>query len=190
MLTRAEQFALLAIAHGAVEHYVLDGITEHQGDPIRSPGLDAPGAAFVTLYVNNQLRGCIGNTRPRISLAETVHECAIAAASRDPRFPPMSPAEINGLRIEISVLTPAQPNGSPFIPVRDLAEIQLGRDGLYLELVDGRNGLLLPQVAVENQMNLQQFLEAICRKTGVALSALSVPGITLARFTVQRIDGR
>jgi len=85
---------------------------------------------------------------------------AVAASSRDPRFPPVRKDEVKDLRIEISVL-------SPLKPVSDLSAIDVGRHGLVV-VQGGRSGLLLPQVAVENGWNRDEFLSQACRKSGLS----------------------
>ena len=87
----------------------------------------------------------------------------INAATRDPRFPPMKPSEIDKVEIEISVLTPLK-------KISDISEIEVGKHGLYL--VKGANaGLLLPQVATEFGWNRRQFLEAVSEKAGLEKDA-------------------
>ena len=71
-----------------------------------SPALAAPGAAFVTLHVDGRLRGCIGTVERRRPLWQVVGEMAAAAATRDPRFPPLDAADLRALTVEICVLTP------------------------------------------------------------------------------------
>jgi AmmeMemoRadiSam system protein A len=88
-----------------------------------------------------------------------VAEFARRAALEDPRFPPLSAAELPGCAIEISVLTAPQ-------PVADASEIEIGRDGLIVER-RGRRGLLLPQVATEWGFTPAAFLQETCRKAGL-----------------------
>src|SRR5688500_3950695 len=94
---------LLRIARTTLAEY-LDVGRIPPGRPHR-PSLLAPGAAFVTLRTaDDELRGCIGSSRPERPLFQTVQEMAVAAATRDPRFPPVTAAELSSLRVEISVL--------------------------------------------------------------------------------------
>lgn len=185
MLSREEQRALLMVAHSAVERVVLDGIRAYRGCPLNTAALALPGAAFVTLRVNKELRGCIGNIRPRQTLPEVIHENAISAATRDQRFEPVAPPDIPALTVEISVLLPAHEDGNPFVQVKAYEDIVIGRDGLYLELTDGRSGILLPQVATENHMNLPQFLDALRHKAGAPANAWTFSGAILSRFQCQ-----
>jgi AmmeMemoRadiSam system protein A len=129
----------------------------------RAPALDAPGAAFVTLHVDGALRGCIGTLERRRSLWSVVGEMAAAAATRDPRFPPMDLADLQAMTVEISVL-------SPDFVIHRPEEIEIGRHGLDVRR-DGARGLLLPQVAVEHGFDREKFLAATCRKAGLPANA-------------------
>jgi AmmeMemoRadiSam system protein A len=137
-----------------------------------------PQAAFVTLHLGARLRGCIGSLAPLRPLAETVAGCAAAAAMEDPRFPPLGPREMPGIRIEISALDP------PF-RVRDSSQIVLGQHGL-LVTHGGRHGLLLPQVARQEGWSLRTFLEATCLKAGLPPDAWE-RGAVLEAFGAQVI---
>ena len=132
--------------------------------------------AFVTLTENNQLRGCIGYIDSGDQrLIDTVCNAAKHAARNDPRFNPVRKEELPGINIEISLL-------SPFTPIEDYNEIQLGVHGLLLK-EGSRQGLLLPQVATENNFTLPQFLNAICQKTGVSSSLWKDKKLNLKVFT-------
>ena len=124
------------------------------------PRLLEPRAAFVSLRVDDDLRGCIGSLDPHAPLAETIIRCAAAAATEDPRFPPLEPAEAVSLRVEISALSSLVAVTNP------LAEIVPGRHGLVVS-IGSRRGLLLPQVAVEHGWDVRTFLRETCRKAGL-----------------------
>src|SRR5260370_24863451 len=85
-----------------------------------------PGGAFVTLHRHGELRGCIGHIESDQRLGVVVPRCAVAAASTDPRFPPVSLAEVGELDIEISLLGLLEPITGP-------ADIIVGRHGLGVE---------------------------------------------------------
>ncbi len=125
-------------------------------DLIEYPNLRINAGAFVTLRINNELRGCIGYIISKFSLFHTVCEAAKQAAFKDPRFFPLDKDEFDKINIEISVLTPPQ-------PITSYEEIEIGKHGLILE-EKGTRALLLPQVAVENNYNTEQFLTALCEK--------------------------
>lgn len=123
------------------------------------PDLASKKGAFVTLTKNNELRGCIGFIQSEQPLFDTVCEAAKLAAVNDPRFPPVRYDEVSKLLIEISVLSEPE-------PITNYNQIVLGKHGLIVE-EEGRRGLLLPQVATENNFTLEEFLTAICRKAGL-----------------------
>lgn len=156
-LTPEEKKELLSLARLAIENYLATGkIPAYQPT---SPRLETKAGAFVTLKQQHQLRGCIGFAEPLFPLWETVAQAAVLAATEDPRFPPLRKAELQSLRIEISVLGPLQ-------PVSDVSEIKVGRHGLVIR--EGqRSGLLLPQVATELGWDRQTFLREVCRKAGL-----------------------
>jgi len=134
-------------------------------------------ALFVTLRKHGELRGCIGTLSPDGELGRTVPRFARRAAFDDPRFPPMTPEELAECDIEISVLTPPQ-------PVSSAEEIEVGRDGLILELA-GRSGLLLPQVATEWGFDRERFLAEVSRKAGLFEDAWRDPAAKLWRFQAE-----
>lgn len=111
---------------------------------------------FVTLKKGGELRGCIGTVMPNAELYELVIDNSYNAAFRDPRFLPLSREEFGQIFIEISILT--EP-----VEVNSIDEIVVGRDGLIVVL-DGRSGLLLPQVPVEQGWTREEFLMWVCRK--------------------------
>lgn len=124
------------------------------------PGLKIKAGAFVTLKIRNELRGCIGFITSGQPLFETVCEVAKHASMQDPRFPSLTPKEFNIVDLEISVL-------SPLRKITNYDEIIIGQHGLVVE--EGLNrGLLLPQVATENNYSVQQFLSSICMKAGLS----------------------
>ncbi|MDP2959790.1 MAG: AmmeMemoRadiSam system protein A, partial [candidate division Zixibacteria bacterium] len=115
--------------------------------------------AFVTIKKHGELRGCIGYIQAIKPLYQTVQEMAEAAALNDPRFTPVTKEELKDLEIEISVLTPLK-------KITDVNLIQVGRDGILIR--KGYNsGLLLPQVATENNWDRKTFLEQTCFKAGI-----------------------
>ncbi len=121
--------------------------------------LDYKRGAFVTLKIDGDLRGCIGQVRARDPLHKVIADMAVAAAFEDPRFPTLTKEEYARLEYEISVLTPLE-------RVKDFGEIKVGRDGLMIRL-DMHSGLLLPQVATEYGWTTQEFLEQTCLKAGL-----------------------
>ena len=157
MLTPEEKCELLGIAREAIGSILHN--KPFTREVTTSDALLKPQGAFVTLRVGGQLRGCIGYIESANSLAEVVAEVAQKAACEDPRFAPLSLAEYQDCRIEISVLSPLKQITSP-------DEIQVGIHGVLLE-VGLHRGLLLPQVAVEFGWDQVAFLNAVARKAGL-----------------------
>jgi AmmeMemoRadiSam system protein A len=122
------------------------------------PKLKMELGAFVTLKINENLRGCIGYIFARKPLFETIVDAAKQSAFGDPRFPELDREELNEVTIEISVL-------SQFEPIKSYDEIEVGKHGLLLD--EGGRAVLLPQVATEQNFNRSQFLTALCHKAGL-----------------------
>jgi len=114
--------------------------------------------AFVTLKINEQLRGCIGYIVAIGPLFDTICETACSAAFNDPRFNPLTREEFDKIKIEISVLSPLE-------PITSYDDIEIGKHGILLD--EGGRAVLLPQVATENNFNREQFLTALCHKAGM-----------------------
>lgn len=173
MLTSDEQRRLLILARETLTARLADG------PPPRPVHLEHPeqhAGAFVSLHAQGELRGCIGFPGASQPLDQVVAYCAIAAATEDPRFPPVTGRELPGLAIEISVLT-------PITPVADVSEIEVGRDGLVIEQ-GPRRGLLLPQVASEYGWDRETFLSHTCLKAGLPAGAWRT-GAHVSRFQAQ-----
>lgn len=184
-LTVEEERILLRIARESLREAVCNGC------PLDLSGYDLPErllekhGAFVTLRKQGELRGCVGYISNCESLAVAVRDNALNAALRDSRFPPVQPAELPLIRVEVSALTPGDGPQTPFKVVRDLCEIKVGRDGLYVERPPARGGLLLPQVAVEEHWDSVRFLSAVCRKAGYRVDAWLDPCTQIYRFSAQ-----
>ncbi|UCD71719.1 MAG: AmmeMemoRadiSam system protein B [Syntrophobacterales bacterium] len=160
-LTEEEKRLLHHIARMAIEDMARGKPVP--GFTVESQALMEKKGAFVTLKKGGQLRGCIGHIKGGNPLYKIVGELAAAAAFHDPRFKPVTEAELPDLEIEISVLTPLR-------LIDDVGEIQVGRDGIYLKKGD-YSGLLLPQVATEYGWDRMTFLEHTCIKAGLPIDA-------------------
>jgi AmmeMemoRadiSam system protein A len=148
---------LLHIARRSIQ----DGLRGRSPEPETpdEPALLEAAGAFVTLHSGGALRGCIGNFQTSTPLYRTVAEMSRSAAFQDPRFPPLQPEELERVDIEISALTPLR-------RIKDPAEVEVGRHGLYI--VKGfHRGVLLPQVATQYGWDRIRFLEETCRKAGL-----------------------
>ncbi len=160
-LTGEEKRILHRIALRAIEDVV-------RGKPVpdftvESQALMERKGAFVTLKRGGQLRGCIGHIKGVKPLYKIVGEMAAAAAFNDPRFNPVTEAELPDLEIEISVLTPLR-------RIKGIEEIEVGKHGILIEK-GFHSGLLLPQVATEYGWDRKTFLEHTCLKAGLPTDA-------------------
>ena len=175
--------ALVQIARRGLERFVRERVV-YQPDWTELPtAVSHPGCSFVTLTNNGRLRGCIGGTEPRWSLAEDVSRHA-AAAARDPRLPPVNPIELSDIRLEVTVLTP--PQTLPFASYNELLDrLRPGEDGVIL-LWRARRSVLLPQVWARIP-DPTQFLAVLARKAGIPVEELVTdpPTVRVLIFQVQ-----
>lgn len=160
-LTSDEKAMLLQIARKSIAN-TLAGKTDAPYDSTRlTPTLQQHCGAFVTLHLHGKLRGCIGNLVGFKPLYRVVADMARAAAFEDPRFYPLTEAELPQISIEISVL-------SPLRRIHSIDEFQLGRHGIYLVKGEHR-GTFLPQVAEETGWSKEDFLGHCARdKAGLS----------------------
>jgi len=173
-LTSHEKSELLALARKSVEQAVREG-KPYEPTPSSSDLLNQERGAFVTLKKSGELRGCIGYTSAAKPLYMTVRDTATLAALRDSRFPPVSASELPQLEYEISVL-------SPLRRVTDIRQIKVGQHGLLMK--NGEyEGLLLPQVPVEEKWNQQTFLEETCHKAGMRANCWKDENTDIFMFT-------
>lgn len=170
----ASRKTLLAVARETLETFV-------RGLPRQTPGTDDPHllaphyGAFVSLHRAEELRGCVGTCFPTRALYQTVIEMTEAAASRDYRVPPVEPAELADIEIEISVL-------SPLRLIDDPLSLAVGVHGLHIAQGE-RRGVLLPQVATHYGWDLVTFLGQACLKAGLPEEAWKQPGTKISSFT-------
>jgi AmmeMemoRadiSam system protein A len=172
-----ERQLLLRLAHQAIASAI-----EHTPISLSpsSPHLAEPRGVFTTLYSRGNLRGCIGHVFPVVSLYRAVIETARAAAFDDTRFGPLAPEELGELEVSLSVLS----------PLRAIAaeQIELGRHGLLISR-DGRRGLLLPQVPIEQGWDRVTFLEQVSLKAGLPRNAWQ-SGAAIEAFTAEVFGDR
>jgi AmmeMemoRadiSam system protein B/AmmeMemoRadiSam system protein A len=173
-LNSDEREELLVIARQTIARFLETGTVPHF--EISEPNLYQERGCFVTLKKQGELRGCIGNLVPRRPLYLTVQNVAISAAISDSRFLPVTREELKDISVEISVL-------SPFELIEDVSEIEVGRHGLVI--VKGESqGVLLPQVATEQNWDRDEFLRQICLKAGLPEDAWQ-EGAQLYAFTAE-----
>ena len=171
MFDLREQEVLLAVSRGAIETYLQSRLITKP--PLES-FLQVPAGAFVTLKIGEDLRGCIGSIEATEPLGETIVHCAISAAFRDPRFPPLTAEEYPLIRLEISVLSALRPSQPQ--------DVIPGTHGVIITRGYNR-GLLLPQVATENDWDAETFLSYTCRKAGLPPDAWKHPDTLIETFT-------
>ena len=167
---------LLALARAA--------LSEALGGELRQPAasawLESPGASFVTLRIDGELRGCIGSLEAYRPLADDIRGNALAAAFRDPRFPSLEAGLLPRVRIEVSLLSELEP-----VECADEAalarRLRPGVDGLVLEHGD-RRGTFLPAVW-RHYPQPEEFLRQLKRKAGLA-AEFWAPDVRVSRYTV------
>ncbi len=174
-LTEREKRILHRIARRAIEDVA-------RGKPVPEFTVDSQAlkemkGVFVTLKKRGQLRGCIGYTKGVKPLYKIVGEMAAAAAFHDPRFNPVTEAELSDLEIEISVLTPMK-------RIKDVEEIEVGKHGILIER-GFHSGLLLPQVATEYGWDRTTFLEHTCLKAGLSKDAWKDEDTRICTFSAE-----
>jgi uncharacterized protein len=177
-MTKEERQALLQTARSSIE-------AELAGKPLpvlefKSEELRRKSGTFVTLWLRENLRGCIGYIEPLFPLAQAVQDVAVKAAFEDTRFMPITQYEFQNVKIEISVL-------SPITLLKDFKDIEIGKHGLVIDS-GHRRGLLLPQVATEYNWNAEQFLKQTALKAGLASDAWKKKDVKLYTFTVEKFD--
>jgi uncharacterized protein len=169
---------LLRVARQAIQSAVirrpLDSLPER-------PEFARPQGAFVTLTRHGNLRGCIGKVEATDPLVRVVAHCAMAAATEDPRFPPVHAMEVPELEIELSILSVPSP--------ARFEEIEIGRHGLIATRGNQR-GLLLPQVAEEHYWPVERFLEETCIKAGLDPYAWKQADTRIESFTAEVFSER
>lgn len=170
-----EKRELLRIARATLREHSFSGRIP-PGRPHRE-SLLAPASVFVSLHEGEDLRGCIGIIDEEKPIYRAVQEMAVAAATRDPRFAAVKAEELDDLVIEISVLGPTRKIAGP-------DDLVIGTDGVRLE-IDGRRGLLLPQVAPEHGWDAATLLAKVCVKAGLPAEAWSREGVQVLAFGAQ-----
>ncbi|MCP8305043.1 MAG: TIGR00296 family protein [archaeon] len=174
---------LVKIARDAIETYVREGRRIKSSKDLPEKFYEKSGV-FVTINkcegCERQLRGCIGHPYPDEPLIEAVIESGIAAAVEDPRFEPLSVDELDEVTVEVSVLTPPE-----IIVVKSPKEypskIKVGEDGLIVRWAWG-SGLLLPQVPVEYNWDVGEFLSHTCMKAGATPDTWLSPDTKIYKF--------
>ena len=148
----------------------------------RSDWLEEPGATFITLTLNGQLRGCIGSLEAHRPLIDDVRHNAVASAFSDPRFDPLSKEEFADVLVDVSLLSKPEPM-SFSSEQNALAQLHPGKDGVILEY-RGHRATYLPQVWAQLS-DPQEFIDHLKQKAGLPGDFWS-NDIRLSRYTVQK----
>jgi len=184
-LSTEEGMILVGTARQAITHH-LDGKNFDPTDRADSE-LSIRRGVFVTLFdqlISRGLRGCIGNPFPKTSLLNETVRCAVEAATMDPRFAPLRQDEfLRSIAVEVTVLSPLE-HIMVKSPLDLPLNIKVGRDGLFVDGV-GTRGLLLPQVAVDEGFDEEEFLNECCLKAGLMPDAWVTGSVKVARFQGQ-----
>jgi uncharacterized protein (TIGR00296 family) len=174
---------LVELARKATEEYVKNRKRINVPKDIDEK-LMQPCGVFVTINSvkdgEHELRGCIGYAYPTTPLAKAIIESAISSATQDPRFPSLSPSELDSVVFEVSVLTPPE-----IVEVQKSHDypnkIKVGKDGLIVERGIYK-GLLLPQVPIEWQWDEEEFLCQCCIKAGLSPDYWLMDGTKIYKF--------
>jgi uncharacterized protein len=158
MISDQDRQRLLALARRALEARV-----RRSDAPDPDVEMEITMGAFVSIFRQGDLRGCLGRLTSPLPLPQLIVEMAQEVADSDPRFEPVASHELPFIAVEISVLTAKREIGS-------VAEIEVGRHGLIIERGMNR-GLLLPQVATEHRWDRDTFLDHTCLKAGLPVDA-------------------
>jgi len=173
------QRLLIEIARQTLEDVVHRRLSKFSAN--HDPYLDESSyGAFVTLFKQGELRGCIGTCTPAHSLCATVVEMTEAAATRDPRVGPIRADELDSIHIDISVLSQLEAAEDPLALV-------VGQHGLYVQH-ERKRAVLLPQVAIEHDWDIQTFLQQTCAKANLPKEAWRWPDTVVSSFTALIIE--
>ena len=179
-----EKNTLLNIARTSIEHGLEAGGPLEINTSAYPAILQQPRATFVTLKINDTLRGCIGTLIAKEALVNSIAHSAWSAAFEDPRFARLSTDELDKISISLSILSPPEP--IEFNSEADLiSKIRPGIDGLILE--EGYNrGTFLPSVW-ESLPDAETFLQHLKQKSGLLPSYWS-ESIKVERYTAESIE--
>lgn len=150
----------LRLARGAIEYAI---VKKPKPALVLTPVFGDKRGIFVTLTKTGELRGCIGFPYPVMPLGDAIEDAAVAAATGDPRFPPVRKEELSSIGLEVTILTDPVPVIGE--PGKRPEKIEVGRHGLIVR-GRGTSGLLLPQVATEYGWDSTTFLDHTCIKAG------------------------
>lgn len=161
-LSKTSKLFLLSLARKSIKHFL--EFKKYLEIPSPLPDeLNFNSGCFVTLHKDGNLRGCIGTFNFKENICKNIILMAVEAAFHDPRFEPLRLDELDKINIEISILTPLE-------KVYSIDDIKIGVDGLYI-MKGYFTGVLLPQVATENNWDVITFISYTCIKAGLSADA-------------------
>lgn len=180
-ISEKEGYNLVKTARRIVTEYLKNG-SKIELEKDFQQDFSFKSGVFVTLKNPSGLRGCVGYPLPDKKLFNALEDAVIAAATEDPRFPPVKFEELDSITFEVTVLTsPTKIEVSE--PHEYFSKIKVGQDGLMVKYGDN-SGLLLPQVPIEYGWNEREFLEHTCEKAGLAKDYW-----TKAEIEIQKFEG-
>ena len=164
------------LARQTIETYIRTGKIIEAPEDLPSEMLKKKAGVFVTIHTkDNELRGCIGTFLPtRENIAHEIISNAAAAATRDPRFSPISESELDNLEISVDVLSVPE-------PINDIKKLDPKKYGVLIQSQDGRGGLLLPDL--EGVETIEKQLSIVYQKAGIDPLEKN---LSLFRFTIIR----
>ncbi len=160
VLDKTERDLLLKISRESLDLYLKSGKYPDYSTKEFSASLKVRTGVFVSIYVEDALRGCIGRMSSDLPLYNLVQKMTIAAATKDTRFKLVKDSDLKNSRIEVSVLT-------PMIRIKDISAIELGKHGIFIK--EGyHSGTFLPQVGENSRWTVEEFLGHCSRdKAGI-----------------------
>jgi AmmeMemoRadiSam system protein A len=165
------------LAKDTVESYIKTGKIPPLPSNLPKEMLTTKAGVFVSIHKNKELRGCIGTYLPtQPNIAEEIISNAIAAATRDWRFPPISQKELKDLSYSVYILEEPR-------EIRSLSELDPKKYGILIKSETGKSGLLLPDL--DGIDTVEKQLSAVCHKCGINLSDEKV---IICKFKAKRYD--
>lgn len=184
-IPKEEANFLLKLARESLKYFLEKGEILKKEESKIPLSLKEKGCCFVTLKINNQLRGCVGRLYPLKPLYQDVIENAVRAGFFDSRFPPLKKEELEKVKIEISILD--LPEDFSYQSPKELLNfLQEKKPGVILEK-DGFLATFLPQVW-EELPNPQEFLSALCLKAGLPPHLWKEEKINVKIYQVEKIE--
>ncbi|MBU0975545.1 MAG: AmmeMemoRadiSam system protein A [Patescibacteria group bacterium] len=182
-LTEKDKQFLLKLSRKALEHILKTGEELSVKDSDIPKKYKEKKATFVTLTNNGALRGCIGKLVPQIELYRDIIENTYSAAFNDPRFPQLTKEELDGIRIEISILSEpkAYKRTSPEALIEFLSK---DKPGVILEM-GFHSATYLPQVWEEVD-NPEEFLSSLCLKAGLPQDMWKKENVKISTYSVMK----